>query len=261
MYIFSDLDRTIIYSNKFLHTNVKYQNIEKYEGRDISYISLNTIRYIKELQHMGMFIPTTTRTTEQFNRINFNQYGINFSWVITTNGGCILNNNKVLESWNEEVEKIKKNSCNLEIMLTDFEKYADLPGVLKFGIASELFFYIVVDYSIFDIQCLNAYIKQLKERKWDMYTSGRKIYFLPKGISKENAIKHLCEKLNINEHIAIGDSTMDYNMVKNADYGYVLKHGDMLTENDDLFVSEAEGMNGTEFILKSIIESYQAVNI
>ena len=72
MYIFSDLDRTIIYSNKFLDTDVRYQNIEKYEGRDISYISLNTIRYIKKLQDMGMFIPTTTRTTEQFNRINFN---------------------------------------------------------------------------------------------------------------------------------------------------------------------------------------------
>lgn len=263
MYVFSDLDRSVIYSNKFLDTKVKYLNIEKYEGREISYISLDTIEYIKQIQDIGMFIPTTTRTTEQFNRINFEQFKIKFPWAITTNGGCILKNNKVLESWNKEVQNIKNKSCSLNIMINDFEKYTKLPGIIKFDVASELFFYMVVDYSIFDINCLKEYVNKLDEKNWNMYTSGRKIYFLPKGITKENAIKHLLKEFNIKEFIAIGDSTMDYGMVKSADYGYVLKHGDMLStnENIDFFVSNFEGMNGSEEILGNIIESNKVENV
>lgn len=263
MYVFSDLDRSVIYSNKFLDTEVKYSNIEKYEGREISYISLDTIEYIKQIQDIGMFIPTTTRTTEQFNRINFEQFGINFPWAITTNGGYILKNNKVLESWNKEVQNIKNKSCGLNIMIKDFEKYTKLPGVIKFAVASELFFYMVVDYSIFDINCLKEYVNTLDGKNWNMYISGRKIYFLPKGITKENAIKYLLKELNIKEFTAIGDSTMDYGMIKSADYGYVLKHGDMLStnENIDFFVSNFEGMNGSEEILGNVIESNKVENV
>jgi hydroxymethylpyrimidine pyrophosphatase-like HAD family hydrolase len=263
MYVFSDLDRTVIYSNKFLDTEVKYSNIEKHEDREISYVSLDTIEYIKEIQDIGMFIPTTTRTTEQFKRINFDKYGISFPWAITTNGGCILNNNEVLESWSNEVENIKNKSCDLNIMVNDFEKYTKLPGVIKFAVASELFFYIVADYSIFNISCLQEYVDILDERNWDMYISGRKIYFLPKGITKENAIKYLIKELNIKEFTAIGDSTMDYGMVKSADHGYVLKHGDMLSKNtnNNLFVSNLKGMDGSEEILGYIIESNKVQNV
>lgn len=79
MIVFSDLDRSIIYSNKFLNADSKYTNIEIYREKEISYISLDTINLIKQIQYYGMFIPTTTRTVEQFKRIEFNKYGIYFS--------------------------------------------------------------------------------------------------------------------------------------------------------------------------------------
>ncbi|HBL5977815.1 TPA: hypothetical protein LR624_003634, partial [Clostridioides difficile] len=74
MIVFSDLDRSIIYSNKFLNADSKYTNIEIYREKEISYISLDTINLIKQIQYYGMFIPTTTRTVEQFKRIEFNKY-------------------------------------------------------------------------------------------------------------------------------------------------------------------------------------------
>ena len=46
MIVFSDLDRSIIYSNKFLNADSKYANIEIYREKEISYISLDTINLI-----------------------------------------------------------------------------------------------------------------------------------------------------------------------------------------------------------------------
>ena len=38
MIIFSDLDRSVIYSNKFLDADIEYESIEIYNGKEISYI-------------------------------------------------------------------------------------------------------------------------------------------------------------------------------------------------------------------------------
>ena len=79
MVVFSDLDRSIIYSNKFIGNLDKktYECIEFIDEKEISYISFKTIELIKELTKNNLFIPTTTRTIEQFQRINFSKYNIN----------------------------------------------------------------------------------------------------------------------------------------------------------------------------------------
>lgn len=260
MVIFSDLDRSIIYSNKFLNTKTQYKNIEIYNGKQISYVSLDTLKLIKKIQEIGMFIPTTTRTKEQFSRIRFCENDIYFSWAITSNGGVILKDNKVLESWQKEIKNIVKKSEDIESMVEKFEKYRDLPGIKSFKIAEDLFFYIVVDYFEFKIDIIEEYIKDLDSNNWRMYISGRKIYFLPIGISKENAINHIVNELGISDFFAIGDSAMDYGMLKSADTGYILRHGELLNQKQDkdidisgLKVSTKEGMKATEEILSEIL--------
>ncbi|MCZ9335532.1 hypothetical protein O9Y75_26320, partial [Klebsiella pneumoniae] len=86
-----------------------YANIEIYREKEISYISLDTINLIKQIQYYGMFIPTTTRTVEQFKRIEFNKYGIYCPWSITSNGGVILKDNEILKSWSEKIDKLKSD--------------------------------------------------------------------------------------------------------------------------------------------------------
>lgn len=258
MVIFSDLDRSIIYSNKFLDTKTQYKNIEIYNGKQISYISLDTLKLIKKIQERGMFIPTTTRTKEQFSRIRFCENKICFPWAITSNGGVILKDNKVLESWQKKIKDIVKKSEDIESMVEKFENYKYLPGIKSFKIAEDLFFYIVVDYFEFNIDMIEEYIKDLDSNNWKMYISGRKIYFLPKGINKENAINHVVNEMGISDFFAIGDSSMDYGMLKSADTGYILKHGELLNQNQDidisgLKVSAKEGMKATEEILFEIL--------
>ncbi|MBO3443383.1 HAD hydrolase family protein [Clostridium sp. CCUG 7971] len=258
MIVFSDLDRSVIYSNKFLNTDRKYENIEIYNNKDISYISLDTIKYIKKIQEDGLFIPTTTRTFEQFKRINFSSKNIEFTWAITSNGGTILRDNKIFDKWNKEVDKILQKACPIEKMVSDFEKYTRLPGITNFKIAEKLFFYIVVDYNEFKVSMIEEYTSTLGSKNWTFYVSGRKIYFLPKDISKENAIDYLVNYLEIEKFSVIGDSTMDLGMLNIGHMSYVLRHGDLLKYNIDknFIISKYEGMRGSEEVLSSIIENF-----
>ena len=256
MITFSDLDRTIIYSNKFLDTDKEYKCIETYKDKEISYISLDTIKYIKEIQENTLFIPTTTRTVEQFQRINFQENKIVFPWAITSNGGCILKDNKILKSWSDKVEKIKANSEPIKNMVDEFKQYIKLPYVTNFKVVEELFFYIVVEKDKFNIKDLDDYIEKLDFWNWSFYISGRKIYFLPRGITKENAIDYIINELGVSDFIAIGDSNMDAGMLKMAGTSYLLKHGDAVGNNigNHCIVTDCEGMEGTEEVLLSILE-------
>lgn len=255
MLVFSDLDRSIIYSNKFLNTDVDYSNIEVYEGREISYVSKYTIDMIKQIQKRGFFIPATTRTLNQFSRIEFSKFGINFPWVITSNGGVILRNGEILESWQVKLKEILSKSKSIDEVVESFKKYKDCPGILKFRKAEELFFYLVVDLEVFKINMLKEFTDTLDTIGWKVFMSGRKIYFLPRGLTKENAVKYLAEVVGIETFYSIGDSLMDDGMLSLSDNPYALKHGELssiaLVRGFDISISE--GMKGTEEILQSII--------
>ena len=88
--------------------------------------------------------------------------------------------------------------------------------------------------------------------------SGRKIYFIPKEISKENAIKYLTKELGIEYFYAVGDSIMDYGMLNISNKSYVLKHGDInKNEIENSFISSSfNGMSGTEEILSNYSKVY-----
>ena len=50
MIVFSDLDRSIIYSKRFLGKDKSELEIEIYKNENISYISKKTVKLIKQLQ-------------------------------------------------------------------------------------------------------------------------------------------------------------------------------------------------------------------
>lgn len=265
MIIFSDLDRSIIYSNKFIEEfndfNNEYDCIEKVNNKEISYISLKTIEYLKEIQDFGTFIPTTTRTAEQFRRIDFDNYNIKFKYAITSNGGTILKDNEPLKEWDLVIKDIVNSSGKRKDMIDEFEKYKNTPGIISLKNAGELFFYLVVDKSIFNIDNIKEYIKTLNKNNWLHYISGRKIYFLQKGITKENAINFIINKENIGQFSSIGDSIMDLGMLNIANNSYILKHGELAKySEEDYRISKSIGMDGTEEVLLNLLEKHYIKN-
>lgn len=253
MIYFSDLDRTLIYSNKFINEKTNQVCIEVLDGKEISYMSPKSIDILKEILKKKRFIPTTTRSIEQYKRIMFAQNDINFEWSIVSNGGNILHNGEIFEQWNEVLKERLKTCKSLESVMNHFnENYSKIDGIIKIREVDNVFFYIVVDRNVFCENSLSSFECYLKKNRWNIYVSGRKIYFIPEVVTKESAIEYLTEYLNEDKFEALGDSIMDINMLKLSNKGYVPGNSYLALENkfdDDLYISQNEGFKGIEEIL------------
>ena len=255
MVVFSDLDRSIIYSKKFLKEDDQL-DIEIYKGENISYISKDTVELIKKIKNDSHFIPATTRTIEQFKRMNFKKYGLDFKYVITSNGGNILIDGMIDREYKILIDEKLKSSSPISEVVNLFEGYKSIEGILKFRVVEDLFFYIVIDEDIFDLKNIEEFTNEIKILKWDCYISGRKIYFLPREIKKSTAIEYICDKFGYKHTFAIGDSTMDRDMLEFCDYPYILKHGDLarcIKTNGKFILSEQSGFKGSEEILNKVV--------
>lgn len=256
MIYFSDLDRTLIYSNKFIGKEKNEICIETLNGEEISYMSLKSIKHLKEILKDKKFIPTTTRSIEQFKRIKFQEHDINFEWSIVSNGGNILYKGEIVKEWTQILNSKLKECGNLEYIMETFkEKYKNIDGINKVRDVDDVFFYIVVDKDIFDESNIKGFEEFLLRFKWKVYVNGRKIYFLPEVLTKEAAIEFLSNYLNEKKFGVIGDSIMDLNMLRVAHKAYIPKESyiENYDINSNCFISLKSGFSGTEEILKNIL--------
>ena len=184
MIVFSDLDRSIIYSKRFLKDDTTKLEIEIYNGENISYISKETVELIKKIKQNSYFIPTTTRTIEQFKRISFSKYGLDFKYAVTSNGGNILVNGEVDKEYKLLIKEKLKLSSHIKDIIKLLENYKSIKGIKKIRKAEELFLYIKIDRDTFDFKLLQPFIDEIKKLNWDTYINGTKIYFLPAELKK-----------------------------------------------------------------------------
>ena len=210
----TDLDNTIIYSYKRDIGNEK-QNVETYQGREISFITNRTYSLLQEIKKDFLIIPTTTRTLEQYKRIDL---GIGqFEYALTCNGGVLLVNGQRDSEWYEESLKlIKESNQELDKAISLLEKEARRTFELRF--IEKLFVFTKCDKPEKVVEELKA---QLDTELVDVFNNGVKVYVVPSKLSKGMAIKRLRERMKPEVIIAAGDSEFDVSMVEEADYGLV----------------------------------------
>ena len=84
-----DLDRTLIYSRRFLDAAGPGRRcVEVYEGEEISFMTENAVALLTDLVAKNVVIPATTRTVAQYRRITL--AGAPYRFAVTSNGGTIL---------------------------------------------------------------------------------------------------------------------------------------------------------------------------
>lgn len=257
MIYFTDLDRTIIYSSKFIDDSNRFVCIEEKEGVEISYMSNKSIKYLRDIMKFVKVIPSTTRSIEQFKRIDFAEYNINFPWAIVSNGGNILYKGMPLNEWNK-VLKSQLKKCEALIKVREvFKRYENSNYITNIRDVDELFFYIVIDKEKFKKDFLEEFKLYLHSVNWDLYINGRKIYFIPKPVSKENAVEFLLKYLGEERFGALGDSIMDFNMLALSNLAYIPRGSelDKYLVNTNSYISREPGIEGTEEILQNILEA------
>ncbi len=214
MYLFAcDLDNTIIHSYK------KAQEsdicVEMKDEKKLSYMTQKSYKLLNEIYEKRtdiLFVPLTTRTMEQYNRINLLDSKFP-KYALAANGGILLIDNCIDEKWYEESLEIIKDSLNeLKLSMDILEKDENIYIDIK--IIDGLFVYTK---SSNPKKTLSVLSKNIDISKVDVFENGDKVYVISKKLNKGAAVKRLKEKLNIEKTICAGDSLFDISMLNIAD--------------------------------------------
>lgn len=210
----TDLDNTLIYSYKH-DIGIQKRNVEIYQGREISYITDKTYDLLKKVKKEYLIIPTSTRTEEQYKRIDL---GIGkFRYALVCNGGVLLVNGCRDLEWYEESKKLIQTSTEeINRSLAYLEKDNRRKFELRF--IEDLFVFTKCEYPLEVVNDLKTY---LNNELVDIFSNGEKVYVVPAMLSKGNAVKRLRKYLGFDKIVAAGDSEFDVSMVQEADIGIV----------------------------------------
>ncbi|MBO1623717.1 HAD family hydrolase [Bacillus arachidis] len=233
----SDLDQTLIYSRKSFRASIDdehIQLIETLDNKEISFMTHTAISLLKELQLQAQFIPVTTRTIEQFQRITLFQTEVVPEYAITSNGGNILHNGKLDATW-KNIQTERLTTCmEKEDVLTEFQNISHEKWVLSQKTADDLFHYCIIKRENIPYDELQSFTTWLDQQGWTHSLQGRKLYFVPKPVNKWDAVQYVQEKLQTKTVITAGDSLLDLCMLERANHAIAPLHGELETKQGNL---------------------------
>ncbi|TGE37917.1 haloacid dehalogenase [Desulfosporosinus fructosivorans] len=256
----SDLDQTLIYSHKtFISKEIDEQirPVERLDDRFISYMTQNALNALKEIAQKALFVPVTTRTKLQYQRINFLSYGITHQYAVTSNGGTIFSEGVEDSDWSRLVIEGRDKCLAAQDLIKKFEEISHSSWVLKDSgkMADELFYYCLIDREKIPVTELAAFKLWARENNWELSIQGRKLYLVPLNVNKKAAILYIKEKEGISCVVAAGDSLLDLDMLKAADLGLAPAHGELYS----LHIQGKSGLEKIKFTQKSGIEAAEEI--
>lgn len=207
---YSDLDNTLIYSRKH-DIGPARRCAEIYQNREISFMTAKTHRLLKQLKEQMYIVPVTTRTTEQYKRLDL---GIGrIPLALTCNGGILLADGREDASWYAASRNLI-SGCKAELTKAKALLEQDKNRSLEVRDIRGLFLFTKSEHPQETVHTLK---ESLDTGLLDVFSNGIKIYAVPKQLNKGTAIRRLNERLNPSLSIAAGDSEFDIPMLLQAD--------------------------------------------
>ena len=259
----SDLDGTLIFSNRHFE-NVPQDTqiilVEKKDQEEISYMTQKSIEILKVISESVIFVPTTTRTVEQYKRISVFQNMIIPKYVVASNGGKILINGEIDMEWEDCISDRLKQHCSSPMEVFErFYSFAKETCVETYRFADELFWVFIIKRDNLPHDETNSFISWANKNGWQVSIQGRKLYIIPEFIDKWNALEYLNKKNSCEVVFSAGDSLLDYTMLKNSIYSFVPLKGELKTylDNeslvlDNVVLTQSGGIMAGEEILECI---------
>ncbi len=202
--LFSDLDGTLIFSAKL--RQVGDIVIEFKDGEPISCI---TARQSELFPRLAGVIPVTTRSVEQYRRIELARFGFSPEYALCDNGGTLLVDGEPDAEWSGWSRGI---FAECEAELSRFRELMEQDPRRSFEtrLIDGLFLFTKSKEPPQTLEYLG------RGELCESFFTGEKVYVVPKKLSKGEAVKRLAKKLGLSEFAAAGDSLMDLPMLNAA---------------------------------------------
>jgi len=208
----SDLDNTLIHSYKKADTSDIC--VEKKEGKELSYMTPYALQLLREVNNSDniLFSPVTTRSLEQYLRIDFFN-NVPPKMALAANGGILIQNGEIDSIWFEESKKLMQDCYE------EFRK-----GISFFQHDEYIYFDIRVVDELFVFTKSSAPLTTrsilddiLDLNKVKTYNIGDKVYIFPNILTKGTALQRLKQRFDFEKIICAGDSEFDVPMLNIAD--------------------------------------------
>lgn len=244
-----DFDNTLIFSYKH-DIGKDTVPVENYEGREISFMTEKSYKLIKEIAALTTFVPTTTRTVEQYKRIDL---GIAVpQYALTCNGGVLLIEGEIYAPWYEKsLELIAPCVGELLKAIEILEQETCLTLDIRF--IMELFIFTKSSNPEKTVEKLRHI---LYNELVDVFHNGVKVYVLPKTMSKGANVLRFREFFCCDDFISAGDSDFDASMLNVTDLAYVPSDYNLALLNGANYIKCPENVIFSDFLLENIKETY-----
>lgn len=244
----SDLDNTLIYSHKYMDK----ENIcvETKLGKELSFMSVPAYNKLQRIARKLCFIPVTTRSLEQYERITLLKQG-NPPYALVSNGGILLENGIINQKWLKETkEMIRPSMAEIKKAFACLEQdealnfdIRDIDGMFLFTKSSD------------PVNTVNILKAKLDLTLVDVVRNENKVYVLPSCLNKGLAIRRLRQLLRPCTIISAGDSSFDLPMLVEADrsiaYSYEI-FGEGLQYNSQAYFWNKDKLGFADYVLDQV---------
>jgi hypothetical protein len=256
----ADLDRTLIYSAAALDLRVpdaqapRLLCVEVYRGAPLSYLTETAAELLRDLHGRAVLVPTTTRTPEQLARVHLPGPQIPVDgprYAIASNGGHLIVDGVPDDAWTASVAVRLRECAPLREVEGHLRESAG-PFVLALRVAGGMFAYAVVDRAAVPDGWVDALARWCDPRGWTVSLQGRKVYAVPRPLTKSAAAAEVRARLGGGPLLAAGDSLLDTNLLDAADAAIRPAHGELADAGftrDHLAVTSTTGVRAGEEVL------------
>ncbi|CAK7285006.1 HAD family hydrolase [Streptomyces sp. RM1] len=228
----SDLDRTLIYSSAALALTMpdarapRLLCVEVHEGKPLSYMTETAARLLADLADTAVFVPVTTRTRKQYQRVNLP--GPQPRYAICANGGHLLVDGVTDHDWHARVlARLAEECAPLAEVRDHLTRTADPVWLRRQRVAEDLFAYLVVERELLPGEWVKELTAWADGRGWTISLQGRKLYAVPGPLTKSAALREVARRTGAGLTLAAGDSLLDADLLLAADQGWRPGHGEL----------------------------------
>jgi hydroxymethylpyrimidine pyrophosphatase-like HAD family hydrolase len=224
----SDLDGTLVYSARSAQVAsaelAGMRCVERIEGVPAGFMTAVAADRLSLLADRTTFVPVTTRSPAQFGRVVLPGAS---RYAVAANGGVLYVDGAVEPSWSAAVAKRLAGYSRLAEMWEHAAQVCRPEWTTKLRNVEGLFCYAVVKRSRLPAGFLAEQTQWAEVRGWRLSLQGRKLYWVPVGLTKSAAVDEIADRVGAKTVLAAGDSLLDLDLLAQADLGMYPRHGEL----------------------------------
>lgn len=225
----TDLDRTLIYSRGALALGDRKKPelvvVERHNEADAAFMTATAAALLTRLSTRATVVPVTTRIPAQLARVTLP--GGPSRYAIAANGGFLFDHGRIDADWARAVARGLAQVASLPEIWAHVAAACDASWTDKLRNADGMFCYAVVKRSAMPTGFLAEIGAWADAMGWSTSLQGRKLYWVPKTLTKSAAMLEVARRTNAERTLAAGDSLLDIDLLEAADAGVHPAHGEL----------------------------------